>query len=66
MTQKEKQQFNKMRRALKEIASYQSPDKLRRESQKDWGLDYEEALEMAYENVISTAKYASKGIRELK
>lgn len=48
---------------IREITLYQSPDLLRRSSQKDWGLGYEEALEYAYENVIGTAKAAIKGVR---
>lgn len=49
--------------ALKRIAAYQSPARLRRSSVKDWGVEYEEALEMAYENVLEEAKRATKGIR---
>lgn len=49
--------------ALKRIASYDSPQKLRKRSEKDYGLDADEAIEMAYENVISEAKAAIKGVR---
>ena len=49
--------------ALKRIASYQSPDSLRRHSERDYGCDPEEAIEMAYENVINEAKAAIKGVR---
>lgn len=52
-----------MRDALIEITKYQTPDKLRKDSEKDWGVDFEEAIEMAYENIQGTAKYAVKGIR---
>jgi hypothetical protein len=45
-----------LRVSLKRISSYQSVDKMRRDSEKDWGLPFEEALEMAYENVITEAK----------
>jgi len=65
MTKKQLQDFNKMRNALIEITKYQTPGKLRRDSEKDWGVEYEEALEMAYENIQSTAKYAVKGVRAL-
>ena len=47
--------------ALRRIASYDSAAKLHRESQKQWGVSYTEALEMAYDNVIAEAKYAVKG-----
>jgi soluble cytochrome b562 len=65
MTKKQMQDFNKMRNALIEITKYQTPDKLRRDSEKDWGVEFEEALEMAYENIQTTAKYAVKGVRAL-
>jgi len=52
----------RMFNALKTITRYMSPDKLRREADK-YGLEYEEALEMAYENVLQTAKDAIKGMR---
>lgn len=35
--------------ALQEIATYQSVESLRKHSEDDWGLSYQEALEMAYE-----------------
>ena len=56
----------KMFDILKEISSYQSPGRLRRNSEKEYGLDYEEALEMAYENVILAAKFAITGMRRPK
>jgi hypothetical protein len=49
--------------ALKRIASYQSPEKLRRNAIKQYGLSGEEAIAMAYENVIEEAKRAVKGKR---
>lgn len=48
---------------LKRITQYQSPDRMRKSSQKDWGLDFEEALEMAYENLQIEAKRAIHGVR---
>jgi hypothetical protein len=54
--------FIKMYEALKEIARYQTPEQLQRDSKKDWGLDYEESLAMAYDNIQQTAKDAVKGI----
>ena len=44
--------------ALKRIASYQSPEKLRRDAERQYGLTADEAIEMAYENVIADAKNA--------
>ena len=52
--------------ALKRIAQYQSPDQLRRSSMKQYGLEADEAIEYAYENVLSEAKAAIKGMRRPK
>ena len=67
MTKKQKQQFNEMLRALRTISTaYYTPDQLRRNSEKEYGLEYEEALEMAYENIQILAKEVSRGIRAIK
>lgn len=53
-----------MRSALKQIATgYQTPDQIRRGSEKDFGLEYSEDLEMSYENIQETAKQSVKGVR---
>lgn len=52
--------------ALKRIAAYDSLERLRRDSERSYGLDYEEALEMAYDNVLEEAKSAIKGMRAPK
>lgn len=50
--------------ALKRIASYDSPEKLRRNSWRAYGLDDpSEAIEFAYENVLAEAKAAIRGMR---
>ena len=50
--------------ALRRISQYQSPETLHRRASKDWGLDDgNEAIEYAYENVISEAKAAIRGVR---
>ena len=49
---------------LRRIAAYQTPDRLRKHSGEDWGVGYEEALEMAYENVLGEAKAALKQVRK--
>lgn len=67
VTKKEREQFNRMRSALLRIAKqYQTPDQLRRRSEKEYGLQFAEALEYAYENLQEEAKVAVKGVRELK
>lgn len=59
--------YNKMYDALKTIANgYQTPDQLKRSSKQQWGLDYEEILEMAYENIQQLAKEATKKVRRYK
>lgn len=52
--------------ALKRITLYQSVERLRRHSERDWGVEYPESLEMAYENVISDAERAIRGKRRPK
>lgn len=66
MTKKERSDYNQMKNALSRIRRYQSINQLRHNSLKTWGLHYEEALEMAYENVLSEAKHGLKGVRNLK
>lgn len=50
--------------ALVRISNYLPPEKLRKQSEKRYGLDADEAIEMAYENVINEAKQALKGYRK--
>jgi len=65
ITKKQIEQFNAMRAALIEIwKGYQTTSQLRRNCEKECGLDYEEALEMAYENIQDLAKAAVKGVKE--
>ena len=67
MTDTQLKQFNRMHNALKLIAKgYKTPDQLRRSSEKEYGLDYEEALGYSYENIQETAKQAIKGVRHIK
>ena len=58
------EQQQRMYDTLKRIArEYQTPDQLRRNSERDFGCDYEDALEMAYENLQQEAESAIKGVR---
>lgn len=52
--------------ALKRITAYMTPAQLRRNSEREYGLDHAEALEMAYENVIDEAREALRGYRKPK
>lgn len=52
---------------LKRIAKgYQTPDQLRRNSERDFGCRYHEALEMTYENLQMEAANAIRGKRRPK
>lgn len=66
MTTKQRQDFNLMVFTLGRIAKdYQTPDQLRSSSKKTTGLDYEEALEMAYENIQGEAQALVKKIKPI-
>lgn len=52
--------------ALKRIQSYQPPYKLRRSAMRIYGVEGDEAIEMAYENVLQEASNATKGLRLAK
>lgn len=55
--------LQKLYDALKEISRYAPPENLRRNSERAYGVGGDEAIEMAYENVIATAKHAIRGMR---
>ena len=55
-----------MLHTLKRISKhYQNPDQIRRNSDKQYGLEYGEALEYSYENIQNEAAWSIKGIREI-
>lgn len=58
--------YARMYIALRRISAYQSPERLRRSSEKEWGLSADEAIEAAYENVIQEAKDGLRGIYKPK
>lgn len=49
--------------ALKRITQYMPPNKLRAKAGKLYGLAADEAVEMAYENVLAEAAKAIRGMR---
>ena len=49
--------------ALKKITQYELPERLHKIAGKLYGLAGDEAIEMAYENVLTEAKNAIKGMR---
>lgn len=66
MTTTQKKQFNQMLLALKTIANeYQTPAQMRRDIKKQYGLDFEEIIEMAYENIQGYAKNSCKGVKQI-
>jgi hypothetical protein len=52
--------------ALKRILEYASPEELREQSEEAYGLEYIEALEMAYDNIQSEARAATNGKKRPK
>lgn len=61
------EQQQRMYDTLKRLAGgYKSLNQLRRDSEKQYGLEYHEALEYAYENIQQDAKNALKGLRRPK
>ena len=65
MSPKQREQFNRMRYTLKRIATeYQTPEQLRRNAEREYGIDAGEAIEYAYENIQQEAKRAVAGVRE--
>lgn len=54
--------------ALKRIAAYTQPERMKRDEMagRGYGLDPDEAVEMAYENVLEEAKRAVRGKRRPK
>ncbi len=58
-----RQQAQRLYDALKRITAYQSPDKIHRSAGRATGLDSDEEIEYAYENVLGEAAAAIKGMK---
>ena len=56
----------KLLHTLKRIASYDTPKRMRKRSFKDWGCEFEECIEMAYENIQHEARTAIRGVRVVR
>lgn len=57
----------RMYEALKRIAEdYQTPEMLRENADDEYGICPDEAIEMAYENVIWEAQHAIQGVQRPK
>lgn len=67
MTDKQKLNYNKMLKALKLIGKeYLTAEQLQRKSEKLYGLDYHDALEMSYDNIRGEARNGMLGVKEIK
>ena len=66
-TEKRLEREQQMYDALKVIAKdYQTPDRLRKTAERQYGLSYEEALEAAYWNILALAANTIHGMRRPK
>jgi hypothetical protein len=64
ITEKQMFQFNRMFLALKKISKeYMTPKQLRKDCEGEYGLDFEETIEMSYENIQAEAASAIKGVK---
>lgn len=52
--------------ALRQITAYDSPERIERTAERDWGLEPHEALQMAYDNIQGEARAALHGKRRPK
>lgn len=71
MTPKQKIQFNYMRKCLLSIAKgHMTPEQLHKDCNskngQHSGMDYNECLQMSYENMQYFASHAVKGVKEIK
>lgn len=66
MTAAEQKRFERLATAIRRICNYRTPLQLRRESERSYGLGYEEALEYAYENMRNEAMAVRSLVRPKK
>lgn len=63
ITLKKAQEFNYMLATLKKISrGYMTTEQLRRNCEKEYGLEFEETIEMVYENIQEDARIGCKGV----
>jgi len=65
MTDNEKKHHGIMFSALQKISLYMKVEEIREGSEDEYGLEFEEALEMAYENMQSEAINALEMIKKI-
>lgn len=66
ITQKQAHQFNFMRHVLKRISKdYMTPAQIRKDTKGDFGLDFEEMIEMSYENIQTEAAAGCKNVKAI-
>ncbi len=66
ITPKQVDQFNIMLATLKKISKgYATTEYLRKNSEKQYGLEFEECIEITYDNIQQDAKQACKSVKTL-
>ena len=58
--QNKKNNISALRERIEKLNQYQTPEELHDHCQEEYGLDYEESLEMAYENMQTDASILLK------
>ena len=67
MKKTKQEQFNYMLATLRRISKeYMTSEQLRNKSEQMYGLEFEEAIEMSYDNIQGEAEVCAKGIRPFK
>jgi len=67
MTSKQAEQFNLMLATLRKISKeYMTSEQLRNKSEKMYGLEFEECIEMSYDNIQEDAKFAIRNVRPIQ
>lgn len=62
MTKRQHENYMRMYNALKKIRAYASSDWIRKNSEKTYGLDPDEAIEMTYDSIKQDAFFALRGV----
>lgn len=66
MTERQKLQFNLMLYQLRAFADSKPTEYLKKHSFKEYGISYEDFIEMSYINILDDARDCVRGIREVK
>lgn len=67
VTQRQAEQFNRMLATLRKISKeYMTTEQLQKQSEKEYGLGFEECIEMVYENIQEDARLGCAGVRPIE